>query len=278
MRVTRWNSARLLTVVAAFAASATVPNAAHAQHGVLVGSVATDSLGKHTLPGALLSMPALQLTTTANFAGEYRFAGLPAGRYLVVVDVKGYKSVGERVVIAEAGETYHDFVISAKVSLLDSVVATASADAPPPRSATLRAVEERRKRGIGRFVTEEELRREEDRALRDVLRQHIPGIDIVPVGMASYLATVGSGGGADTVRAMRMASKPRCYPAVYVDGLQIAKVTDPQVSSITAVDLNQFTVTQFAAIEFYASGTVPPQFDSSTQGGCGALLLWTRER
>jgi hypothetical protein len=280
MQTTFRVSTRLLMVASALAAATPVPVTAFAQNGVLSGSVATDSLGKHTLPGAVLSMPALQLTTTANFAGEYRFSGLPAGRFLVIVDVSGYKSVGERVVVGATGETYHDFVIATKATVLDTVMATAAGGAVQYRSPALRGVQERRQQGIGRFITEDQLRKGDDRLLSDVVRQHLPGGEIQMVGTASYLYTSSAQGFfPDTVRALHTAStNPKCYPAVYLDGLPMPKQTDPHLPIVTAVDLSQFSVSQLGAVEFYTAALVPPQFNSSSQGGCGVLLLWTRER
>jgi hypothetical protein len=35
---------------------------------------------------------------------------------------------------------------------------------------------------------------------------------------------------------------------------------------------------QFAAVEYYPGGASVPAEYNSTGGGCGVLLLWTRER
>src|ERR1700724_810161 len=93
---------------AAFALAGVVlmHHVAFAQTGVLGGNVSSDSLDRHQVVGADVSIPALRITTRTNFSGEYRIERLPAGRYLVVVWAAGRNSVGDSVTVAGNGETW----------------------------------------------------------------------------------------------------------------------------------------------------------------------------
>ena len=43
-------------------------------------------------------------------------------------------------------------------------------------------------------------------------------------------------------------------------------------------DMGGFQINDYAAVEYYAGGaTVPLQYNQ-TGGGCGVLVLWTREK
>ena len=142
----------------------------------------------------------------------------------------------------------------------------------------LRGFEERRKtRTAGTFIDEATLRKEDGRPLGNVLVGHAPG------------ATVKQASGS----AMFLLKSPRCsnggQPDVYLDGVALAHLPDPRFPLPPRlrknddprdypIDLSQFQVSDLAAVEYYPdNATMPAQF-SRTAAGCGALMLWTRER
>lgn len=262
MRITITTTAALL-----LAAQAT---ASHAQSGTLEGGVTSDSLGKHSLPGALITIPALNLVTQANFAGEYRLTGIAPGQYLVIARAAGFQAVGDSVVVAAGSQSYHDFVMLTRTAVLDSVVSTAASPVRKFISPALTGFEQRSKEGFGHFVPDTILRKEDTHELADVINAHVPGVDFQRVGARSYLTSQrGMTGPLQTAS---------CYPDVYLDGVPLSKQQDPQVKKIVAVDLHQFSVATLGGIEFYAGGATLPIQLNHTASGCGALLLWTRER
>ena len=142
----------------------------------------------------------------------------------------------------------------------------------------LRGFEERRKtHSAGYFIDEATLRKEDGRPLGNVLVGRAPG------------ATVKQASGS----AMFLLKSPRCsnggQPDVYVDGVALAHFYDPRFPLPARlrksddpreypIDLSQFQVSDLAAVEYYPdNANMPVQF-SRTAAGCGALLLWTRER
>jgi outer membrane cobalamin receptor len=62
-----------------------------------------------------------------------------------------------------------------------------------------------------------------------------------------------------------------CRPDVFIDGVR----TNPAGRGTPA--LGDMEVNDFAAIEYYGIGQVPAQYNQ-IGAGCGAILLWTRER
>jgi hypothetical protein len=142
----------------------------------------------------------------------------------------------------------------------------------------LRGFEERRKtRTAGYFIDETVLRKEDNRSLGNLLTAHAPGVMVKQMS--------GS--------AMFLLKSARCtnggQPDVYVDGVALAHIPDtrwPGSSRARAsndtrdvpIDLSQFQVSDLGAVEYYPdNATMPAQF-SRTSAGCGALMLWTRER
>ena len=265
---------RAVTKTIAVLTLAATPLALFAQKGSLEGAVSSDSLGKRSLPGVEISVPALSLTTRTNFAGEYHLSGIAPGRYLAIATAVGYRRVGDSITIDASGASYHDFVLATRATVLDSVVSKAAAPLPQHISPGLNGFEERmHEHKGGYFVTDSILRREEDRPLADVIVAHVPGIMIQrTVGSKAYLAT-GRGPSAGAMSGKSVS----CYPDVYLDGVMLAPLPDP-ARPIKAVDLSQFPATDLGGMEFYPGGaSLPIQFNH-TAAGCGALLLWTREK
>jgi hypothetical protein len=200
---------------------------------------------------------------TSN-TGNVSLFFLPEGASLVRIRKLGYESQTFLVTIAPQDSSSITIVL-ARVTELQAIVTTDST--PRYRSAGLQGFQERMKAGAGYFVDGAELRKREDQKLADVITARVPGINMLRVGgNSTYLTSqrIGIGG--------------TCYPDVYLDGTLLAKQPDPRQRRITGVDLSQFDVASLGAVEFYQGGaTLPPEYNG-TGSGCGALLLWTREK
>ena len=123
----------------------------------------------------------------------------------------------------------------------------------------LNEFEERRSHGLGRFIPETTLRREEHRTLGSVIMSYVTGLNIVQGRLSSEIPV--------TLRG--------CRPDIYLDGLLVAmNVAGRQVGQ---PDLSIYKVRELAGVEFHTAATLPIQY-SRPGGGCGALLLWSRER
>jgi hypothetical protein len=148
-------------------------------------------------------------------------------------------------------------------------------------SPTLAAFEERRKTGMGYFVSEAVLRKEETRPLANILRSHVPTVAVQDVVV---------GGQRITIAASRRANGGSCPVDVFLDGVPLSSNKQGGTLAILGrrrsggsaleqgyVDLTQFITTDLAGVEFHNVGDMPAEF-THTGNGCGALYLWTRER
>jgi hypothetical protein len=149
--------------------------------------------------------------------------------------------------------------------------------APAYRSPQLQGFEARRKSGIGRFIPEVTIRKEEHRTLGNLINFKIPGIEVKQVRDGSRWITV----------ATTMRSGSSCPVDVYLDGVFVSARTTAGGRTIggrggnaggTATnDLSDYLPINLAGVEFYTAATVPAEFNRMGSG-CGALFLWSRER
>jgi hypothetical protein len=258
-----------------------IPARLLSQAAVLLGSVEGDT-ARQPLGGAEVSLPLIGRTTTANYLGHFRIDRLPAGKYLVVVRRIGFMPLRDTVELVNGSVTERAFTLRVRPVSLDSVVV--SADGEMHRSPALRAFERRRAEGFGHFVTEDEFRKDDQRAVGDFIITKVPGTYLAagPAG-AAFLATTRNPTGGRPAFDQRRARRTSpfdppvglCYVTIYVDGIRTYSMSMP---GATPPDFHRLRAREFAAAEFYAGGaTLPPGFNA-TGSDCGTLLLWTRER
>lgn len=221
----------------------------------------------------LVSGSSVQTTSTGTVSLRF----LPEGGSLVRLTKVGYQPRTMTVAISPSDTTPITLVM-ARIAELPKVVTTDSA--PHYTSPALRGFEERRKFESGYFITESELRKNEGRLLANLLMSKAPGVRIRAGSTnASYLmasARCASGG----------------PPQVYLDGVPLATAGPPPTTRTRSTssgaapadlvmapfNLNEFQISELAAVEYYPDNEVAPIQFEHTSRRCGALLLWTRER
>ena len=176
---------------------------------------------------------------------------------------------------------------------LPTVPVTASTELV--RSAKLREFDRRRSNGIGHFLTEADLEKDQHRLLGDVIRR-LPGTMLVrrrvPGATSSALFVVSSRGSATIYHESPIFGK-NCPVAIWLDGVPVYRGLDratiggagafgggstprPPRSDEPPFDINSIMTNHVVAIEFYAGpATMPPELNA-TQGTCGALVIWTK--
>jgi TonB-dependent receptor-like protein len=163
------------------------------------------------------------------------------------------------------------------------------------RSAKLREFDRRRSMGIGRFITEAELEKDQHRQLSDVLKR-LPGTMMVRArglqGVSPMAVFVVSSRGSATIQHESPVFGKNCPVAIWLDGVPVYRGLDRQSGPSpafpsrspaapgqvpeTPFDINSIMTQHIAAIEFYAGpATMPPELNA-TQGTCGALVIWTK--
>lgn len=219
--------------------------------------------------------------TTAT--GTASLAFLPVGFSFVRVQKIGYQPVTIPIEIA-TDDTLPLTVVLDPMTMLPTVRSTSESEGY--LSAGLQGFAKRMHEGIdGYFIDEKKLRKEDDRGLGNLLISNAPGVNIIATGRSMYLE-----------------KSPRCSdggpPDVYLDGVLLARSVathapprgqsqrptmgsrgiGSQTAGVMPFDLTQIDTHQLAGVEYYPDGTTVPIEFGHTAEGCGALLLWTRER
>ena len=190
--------------------------------------------------------------TTAT--GTVSLAYLPDGGSTVRIRKLGYTPITQFIAISTSDTVPLTLLLTPTTTVLPAVVTMDSA--PHYISPGLRAFEERRKAGFGRFITEDELRKSDSHEMPDVLRR-LTGVQINCSTRTPRRCNAGS---------VRSGRGQLCPFLIYVDGLRM-----------TDNNLLMLSVDQFAGVEEYSGATIPPMYNM-TGTACGVLLFWTRER
>jgi hypothetical protein len=233
----------------------------------------------------------LQARTRAN--GAFSITGILPGSHPVQVRKVGY-AVAETRVEFEAGKAADLRVVLMGITLLDSVMTTAR----PYRDPNMDEFEERRKIGIGRFVTRAEIAKREGAFLGSFLLQ-MPNVNIHSAQAGEW--AIGRGprcnkpGAAADIEKIKRANPPvdaselcdiyyvpstfearigvpvGCFAKVYVDN----QLMNPGTPT-PPFNLRDVPPPQVEALEFYARPAEVPAKYNTLNSGCGVLIIHTR--
>ena len=273
------------------AAVATLSFAGHAdaQKSTLSAGVADAETGA-PIAGAEVVLPELKMLTRTDANGQARLGNIPKGTHRVRVRLLGYAASDVQLKF-ESDTTGVVFRLGKTASTITGVDITASAT-----PSNLKDYEVRRKQGIGRFMTEEDLAPFADRDYMSVVSTKFPGVTIATdtdrqphlVGTrtgcgaeASVLSTtrgvdrIGQQAGAKKKMGMRdgyedgdvhgscESSRP-CVMQIWLDNINIGE-SDPAL--VRTWDLS--------GVEYYTGNSVPVRYRNSGSG-CGVVLLWSK--
>lgn len=248
--VARLGVVRLLALASLLCLS--VSRSALAQRSVFKGHV-LDASTERPIVGAHVELPSLQLRVQADSGGAFHLRGINVGVYNVVIRAIGYDPMTARLSVAAADSIDTDFLLSASVSKLTAVRVKA---ARPERYASrLRAFDERRQFGLGRFLDWTFFEKNRDRKLGGLLVSRIAGARTRSTASGEFLVIERYG-------------KP-CSPQTIVNGL-VQK----------SFDLNSVSVDDIIGFEYYSVASTPAQFGGSGErdGGsqCGTAVFWLK--
>ena len=201
------------------------------------------------LGSARVSVAGTDVSGTTSPNGAFALSGLPAGTYSLEVRAIGYAPTRVAVNLARTRPAQVAVAVGERVNTLEGVVVQADRT---KLEKDFTGFLERSKRGMGRYLTEDDLTKRNPLQITDALRM-MPGLQVVPTGGLGY--TVRGRGG--------------CTPDLYLDGMRIVDGTQ---------DIDQLVQpTSVAGIEVYNSpGTIPAQFMGAGTGSCGVLAVWTK--
>ena len=214
------------------------------------------------IEGARVTDVLSRISALTTHTGTVALVYLPEGGSLIRIEKIGYQPTTLTVEISPSDTVPLTLLLNPLAQTLPAIITRDSA--PHYIGPGLRAFEDRRRLGLGHFVSEAELRHHDNEKMTTLIRR-FPGLRIFcpKSGMRSSQCWAVS---------VRLASKHAilggsCDVDVYMDGVASGDN-----------DLEKLAVNEFGGVEYYAgSATIPTQYNK-TGSSCGVLLLWTRER
>lgn len=209
----------------------------------------------------------LAKVATTNDSGHFRITGIPLGVHQFRVRRIGFQGAVASLRVEAADSVILDLTLEAWVPELEPMFVVAKRHVTPQ----MQLFEERRRIGLGRYLTSADLRENEHRRLDEVLRDR--GVDTVYDPSSHKAYSIG--------RASPTFEYPstRCTMRLFIDG---APVTDPDLLRIPMQMIEAVEVYKFAAavpIEYSATSMprAPPIFGlPDTSASCGVVLIWSR--
>ena len=225
------------------------------------------------------------LRTRTDSSGRYALCGLPDRLELTVrAVVDQRRSMLARVVLPARDISVLDLqfptasVIAAADAQPASLSPTTPAGGAESTNPVMLAVERRRSRGGGTYLTRSQIQRANASRFTDLLRA-IPGVSLRPneagvpvveVRPSKRLARDGSGGGggSGTISSTMRTTGDRCPAEIRADDLPMANngVSLDGVVQVRALEV----------VEVYSGAQVPVEF-AGRRSTCGLVLVWTRD-
>jgi hypothetical protein len=220
-----------------------------------VGGVIRDSSGT-PVADVEVSSPLAARAARTDTAGAFVLGGLPAGKVALRMRRLAYAPVSMELEVPARDTTWISVTLSVVAQQLNAVVVQEDAQ----RVRWLRGFDERRRLGIGRFVSRQDIESRQPLLLSDMLR-NMPGMEIRPttnIGVAGRNAlrfTRGNVPGRD------------CPPQYFVDGIRA-----------TGLNIDDVLPTDIEGVELYPGILgVPAEFGNPRGNvNCGTVLIWTK--
>jgi hypothetical protein len=190
---------------------------------------------------------------TTDSAGDFRVAVPRAGGFGLRVSHTGFLTYEAHDIEVGTAEA-----VTVEVRLGRSAIPLEPLIVVGERGGPLQEFDLRRRAGLGRYMTREEIVRRGAATTPELLRG-LPGISIRPVvrrGRTPAGALIEMRGGLGT-----------CLPATWIDGLLVPQQAESTMEHVLAPGAIE-------AIEIYnSSAAAPAQY---VTGSCGVILFWTR--
>ena len=237
----------LCGAVSATAMRAQQPPNANIAGRELVGFV-RDSMGI-AIDGAMVEIRGA--ATRTNDRGAFRLWTGDIDTLTISIRRIGFAAVS--ALIATRGQRWDTVVV--EMDHLPQRLAAADVKAAANRQRLgLRDLEERRAKGLGQFVTRDEIE----------ARNAIHPSDLLREKRGVYFARVRTGWGLRFAHYAQ--SNPNCMPSLWIDG-QLAP----------GMEIDELTTNDIEAIELYENwATTPAQFTKGITLPCGTVAVWTR--
>ena len=227
-----------------------------------VRGVVIDELGNRSVAAAAVLLLAEDGTISGGIisdsTGAYSITVAAPGKYSIRVDRSGYGTLTTPPFDIAVGDNIDlELRVSRQTIVLDPVTVTGVAERTGP--GPLADFYRRQRRGMGAFVTRDEIELRGNPDFTSLLRAKGHQVRIVRLGGLAYSVRFAGTGGAQG---------QDCIPVVYYDGFKLGSIDD--------INPDQFFITSdIEGIEAYARLSVPPEFQD-VDSGCGVVVVWSR--
>lgn len=191
-----------------------------------------------------------------NARGEFAIADAPAGTRMIEVRAVGYLPFRGPVNVIDGTPP-----LNLELAPIKNALATVRVTSQRTSTGDMQDFEFRRKTGIGRFITAEQLERSRPVTVSEIFR-FIPGMSLAAVADS----------GITRVMFRRGAFPEPCTPDFFIDGRPHGSLTSDELDTVAKP-------AELKAVEIYVSPNTPHHFSNGTLGSqCGAILIWTKFR
>jgi hypothetical protein len=204
--------------------------------------------------GAEVSIPSLKRSDRTDSLGNIFIGNLPEGKVEIAVRHLNYFAEHFFVELRNQEVVSVEVELTGRAAQLEGVSVTAS------RHPFFQGFEQRKARGIGTFITREQIDSRHTTTTSDLFRT-------VPM---ARLVRAGNGMGIRFPQQLtaNRRSPTYCTPLIWVDGQQAPGM---EIDDIIATDIH--------AIEIYRGpSTTPAQFVTTNSAPCGTVVVWTRRK
>lgn len=233
--------------------------------GALVGTVVSDP-GEHPLAQAEIIVAGADRTVRSDSLGAFRLAGVPAGAHQVTVRLAGYKPWIGTLQFRDAQTVEADFVLQSIATALPGVDVNARAPTANPR---LIEFEDRRRSGVGRFISTEVFEKNGTRSLSSVILAQISGVKLTERMGEKILNSTHDG-------------QSQCPVQVVLNGTAVftgAPTEEPfNIDSIRAenvLGLEYYTVAA-TPTRYLGTGGIAVRGNHPQGAPCGTVIIWTK--
>lgn len=235
----------LLVAVSAAALSAAAPLSA--QPAILSGRV-LHGAAEQPVADAIVELAAIGLSTRTDSLGRYRFSAVPVGEHQVAARAVGYDGWTGVLRFSASDTVEVDILLGTALTKLATMRVTAAAT-DRWTALNLREFEDRRRTGLGRFLTKDYFEANEGQSIGSLIARRFAG-----------LRHNGKFGMQETVY---VASRGRkCVPSIVLNGLPT-----------NAFGISLVQATEIFGFEFHTAATAPAIYN---RGACGTFIIWTK--
>jgi hypothetical protein len=238
-----------------------------------VGTVVTDTSAPRPLDGVEVAIPSIAKSLRTDARGQFRLFGIPPGRHAVVIRKIGYGTAVDSISFV-ANDMVRRQVVLTAMTTLDPVVVMSERN-----DRFMKAFDERRRLGLGQFITRDDLARSGAASVPAVLSQ-LRGIKMVRTGTTR--AYIGSSRGRkslncpsveyeDLTRSEPVRDPSCCYAAVYLDRMPLYRGGAGVVPNVW-----RLLPDNIEAIEYYAGPAQTPAEYADLNSTCGVVVIHTR--